>query len=55
MILYIIFAEIFLENIREKNGIKGIVLGEKELETSNFAYDTTIYIGSNSSLAHLET
>ena len=55
MILYIIFAEIFLENILQKNGIKGIVIGEKELKTSNFADDTTIYIGSNSSLAHLKT
>ena len=42
MILYIIFAEIFLENIRQSNGIKGIVIGEKELKTSAFADDTTI-------------
>ena len=53
MILYIILAEIFLENIRQNNGIKYIVIGEKELKT--FADDTTIRIGSNSSLAHLET
>ena len=55
MILYIILAEIFLENIRQNSGIKGIVLGEKELKTSAFDDDTTIYIGSNNSLAHLET
>ena len=55
MILYIIFAEIILENIRQNSGIKGIVIGEKELKTSAFANDTTINIGSNSSLAHLET
>ena len=55
MILYIIFAEIFLENIRQNNGIKGVVIGKKELKTCAFADDTTIYIGSNSSLAHLET
>ena len=55
MILYIIFAQIFLENIRRNNGIKDIVIGEKELKTSAFLDDTTIYIGSNSSLAHLET
>ena len=55
MILYIIFAEIFLENIRQNNGIKGVVIGEKELKTSAFADDTTIYIESNNSLAHLET
>ena len=34
---YIIFAEIILENIRQKNGIKAIVIGEKELKTSAFA------------------
>ena len=55
MILYIIFAEIFLENIRQSNGIKGIVIGEKELKTSAFADDATIYLGSNSSVAHLKT
>ena len=55
MILYIIFAEIFLENIRQNNGIKGIVIGAKELKTSAFADNTTIYIENNSSLAHLET
>ena len=30
-------------------------MGEKELKTSAFVDDTTTYIGSNSSLAHLET
>ena len=55
MILYIIFAEIFLDNIRQNNGIEGIVTDEKELKTSAFANDTTIYKGKNSSLAHLET
>ena len=55
MILDIIFAEIFLESIRQNNGIKGIVIGEKKLKTSAIAGDTTIHIGSNSSLAHLET
>ena len=54
MILYIIFAEIFLENIRQNNGIKGTVIGEKELKTSAFADDATTYIGRNSSLAHLK-
>ena len=42
MILYIIFVEIFSENIRQNNGIKGIVIGEKELKTSAFDDDTTI-------------
>ena len=51
VILYVIFAEIFLEHIRQNNGIKGIVIGENELKTSVFA-DDTIYIESNSFLAH---
>ena len=55
MILHIVIVEIFLENIRQNNGIKGIVIGKKELKTSAFVDDTTIYIGSNSSLTHLET
>ena len=55
MILYVIFAEIFLENIRQNNGIKGIIIAEKELKVSAFTNDTTIYVRSNSSLAHLET
>ena len=54
MILYIIFSKIFLENIRQNNGIKSIAIGKKELKTSAFADDTTIHIGSNGSLAHLE-
>ena len=42
MILCIIFAEIFSKNIRQNNGINGIVIGQKELKTSAFADDTTI-------------
>ena len=36
------------------NDIKGIVIGEKELKFTSFGDDTTIYIGNNSCLAHLE-
>ena len=54
MILNIIFPEIFLESIRQNNGIKAIVIDEKEVKTSAFADDTIIYIGSNCSIAHLE-
>ena len=50
MILCTIFAEIILENIRQNSGIKGIVIGGKELKTSGFDDYVTIYIGSNSSL-----
>ena len=32
MILYIIFTEIFLKTMRQNSGIKGIVIGEKELK-----------------------
>ena len=42
MILYIILPEIFLENMRLINGIKGIIIDEKELKTSAFADDATI-------------
>ena len=54
MILCIMFAEIFLENIRENNGNKSIVIGENKLKTSAFVNDTTIYIGNSSSLTRLE-
>ena len=54
MILYVTFVEIFLENIRQNSGIKGIVIGEREMKTSAFADDATAYIRNNSSLAHLE-
>ena len=46
MILYIVFADIFLENIRQNNGIKGTLIDKKELKTSVFANNTTIYIGT---------
>ena len=58
LILYIIFPEIFSENIRQNNDIKGNRRNcnkRKGLKTSAFADHTTIYIGRNSSLAHLET
>ena len=42
MILYIMFAETFFENIRQNNSIKGIVIGKKEVKTFAFADDTTI-------------
>ena len=54
MILYIISEEIFLEDIGQNNGIKGIVIGKKELKTSAFDDDTTMNKGNNSSLADLE-
>ena len=34
--------------------MKRIVISEKELKTSAFADDTTIYIGNNSSITRLE-
>ena len=49
-----IFAGIFLENIRQKNGTEGILIGKKGLRTSTFPNDTTKYIGNNSSLTYLE-
>ena len=55
MILEIIFAKIFLKNIKQNNDIKDTVIVEKIPKTSAFADDATIYIGGNSSLAYLET
>ena len=46
--------EIFLEYIRQNNGVKGIVIGQKELKISAFFDNTTIYTGNNSSLTHLK-
>ena len=54
MILYITFAEIFLENKRQNNGIIGIVIGGTKLKTF-FVNHTTIYIRSNSPKVHLKT
>ena len=54
MFLCIIFAEIFLENIRQNSGIKSIVMCEEELKASAFINDTTMYTGDNSFLTHLE-
>ena len=50
MILCILLVEIIL---RQKNGIKGIVIDGKELKTSVFDDYVTIHIGSNSFLVHL--
>ena len=50
--VYYICVNIFLENIRQSNAIKGIVIGEKELKTSAFSRDAT-YTGNKSYLAHL--
>ena len=54
MVVYILLVEIFLENIRQNNGIKGIAIGKKKLKISAFANDTAIYIGNNSCQTHLE-
>ena len=56
MILYIVFVEIFLVNMRQNSSIKKcIVIGEEEPKASAFADNTTKYIRNNNSLAHLET
>ena len=55
MILYIILAEVMIENIRQNRNIKGITISQKETKISAFADDTTIYIGENSSFTYLQT
>ena len=55
-ILYIILAEVTIENIRQNNkNIKGITISQKEIKISAFADDTTLYIGENNSFIHLQT
>ena len=54
MILYIILAEVTIENIRQNKNIIGITVFQKEIKISAFADDTTIYIGDNSSFIHLQ-
>ena len=53
MILYIIFAEIFLENIKQNNVIKIIVTDENELKMLLSRMQKYETIGNNNSLAHL--
>ena len=55
MILYIILAEVTIENIRQNKNIKGITISQKEIKVSAFADDTTLYIGENNSFKHLQT
>ena len=54
MILYIILAEITIQNIQENKKIKGIQVLEKEIKISVFVDDTTLYIGDNRSFPYLQ-
>lgn len=54
MILYIILAEITIQNIQENKKIKGIQVLEKKIKISVFADDTTLYIGDNRSFPYLQ-
>ena len=53
-ILCIILAEVILENIRQNKNIQGIKISQMEIKLSAFANDTTLYIGKNTSLIHLQ-
>ena len=53
MILYIMVAEVFLENIRQNKKIKGLKVNDTEIKTTAFADDTTVYLGSNESIKEL--
>ena len=53
MILYIILAEVTIENIWQNDNIKGITVSQKEIKISALADDTTLYIGENSSFVLL--
>lgn len=54
MILYIILAEVMIENIGQNKQIKGITVLQNEIKISAFADDTTFYLGDNSSFLHLQ-
>lgn len=54
MILYIILAEVFVQNIQQNDNIKGITVAGREIKVSTFANDTTLYIGDKS-LGYLQT
>ena len=51
MILYIIFEETNLENIRQNNSVKVIVIGKKELKTFVFS---VIHNNAEAQLMHFE-
>ena len=54
MILYIILAEVMIENIGQNKQIKGITVLQNEIKISAFADDRTFYLGNNSSFLHLQ-
>ena len=54
MILYFIFTEVLLENTRQNKNIKGIKRDQREIKTSAFTDDTTLYWGDNKALKHLQ-
>ena len=54
MILYILLAEVFIQNIKQNDNIKGITVEGREIKISAFADNTTLYIGDNNSLGHLQ-
>ena len=45
MILYIILADVTIENIRQNDDITDITISQTEVKISAFADDTTLYIG----------
>ena len=51
VIFCVILVEVFLQN----RNIEGINKNGKEIKVSAFADDTTLYIGNNNSLKHLES
>ena len=54
MILYIILAEVTIENIKQKKNIIGTTVLQKEIKISAFGDGTILYIGQNSSFIHLQ-
>ena len=54
IILYIIFAEILQENLRQNKNIKGIKMRQNEVKTWLHGQHS-IYLGDNNTFKHLET
>ena len=53
MILYIIVAEVFIQNITQNKDIRGITVQDKEIKVSAFADDTTLYLETLESITAL--
>ena len=52
--LYVIYAEVLAEAIRQNKGIKGVQIEDKEFKVSQYADDTTLFLTGDESFAFLQ-